>query len=49
MAKLNLTKDEADLIEAIRNLRKSFPNGYAEQLWYIQQLFDKLTDLPEET
>lgn len=46
--KIELTEIEAELIYAIRNYRASFPNGYPELLWYAQQLFDKLTDLPEE-
>lgn len=41
-----LNEDEAELIEIIRNLRLSFPNGYENQLWLAQQAFDKLTDLP---
>jgi hypothetical protein len=42
--KCYLTEDERDLIEAIRNFRKSYPNGYPELLWYVQELFDKLID-----
>lgn len=41
-----LSEDEAELIEVIRNLRRAFPNGYKEQLWLAQELFDKLVDLP---
>lgn len=47
MQKYNLTDDEAELIAAIRNLRRAFPNGYDELLYYAQIQFDKLTDLPE--
>lgn len=43
---LRLTEKEADLIESIRNYRKSFPNGNPQMLYYLQQLFDELTDLP---
>jgi hypothetical protein len=42
--KYYLTEDERDLIESIRNFRKSYPNGYPELLWYVQELFDKLID-----
>lgn len=42
----DLNEDEAELIEIIRNLRRAFPNGYREQLWLAQEIFDKLTDLP---
>lgn len=44
--KINLTEKEEELIRAIRNYRKSFPNGYPQMLYYIQQLLDDLTDLP---
>lgn len=48
MEKKELNEKEAELIEAIRNYRKSYPNGYPQLLWYAQRLFDELTDLPEE-
>lgn len=48
MRELHLTPEEADLIEAIRNLRKSFPNGFDEQLYYIQQMLDDMVDLPKD-
>lgn len=40
---LCLSEREADLIEAIRNYVKSYPNGYPELLDYAQRLFDELT------
>lgn len=43
---IELTEKEEELISAIRNYRKSFPNGYPQMLYYIQQLVDELTDLP---
>lgn len=46
MENMKLTEEEKELIEAIRNYQKSFPNGYPELLWYCQELFDKLIDLP---
>lgn len=44
--KIKLTEKEEELISAIRNYQKSFPNGYPQMLYYIQQLVDELTDLP---
>lgn len=44
--KIKLTEKEEELIRAIRNYRKSFPNGYPQLLYYIQQIVDELTDLP---
>ena len=44
--KIKLTEKEEELIIAIRNYQKSFPNGYPQMLYYIQQLVDELTDLP---
>lgn len=44
--KIELTEREEELIRAIRNYQKSFPNGYPQMLYYIQQLVDELTDQP---
>lgn len=44
--KIKLTEKEEELIRAIRNYRKSYPNGYPQLLYYIQQIVDELTDLP---
>ena len=44
--KIKLTEKEDELIRAIRNYRISYPNGYPQLLYYIQQLVDELTDLP---
>ncbi len=46
--KIKLNPKEEELIRAIRNYRKSFPNGFPQMLYYIQQLVDGLTDLPTE-
>lgn len=43
---IKLTETEEELIRAIRNYQRSFPNGHPQLLYYIQQLVDKLTDLP---
>lgn len=38
MIKATLTEKEFDLIEAIRNYKKSYPNGYPEIRWYIERI-----------
>lgn len=43
---LILTEKERELIEGIRNYQRSFPNGNPHFLYYLQQVFDELTDLP---
>lgn len=42
--KIILTQKEADLIEMIRNFKKSYPNGEPEMRWYIEKLFNELMD-----
>ncbi len=46
MAKDHLSTEELELIEAIRNVRRAYPNGYDELLYYAQQLFDRLVEMP---
>lgn len=41
-----LSNAELELIEAIRNIRKAYPNGYKNLVWYAQQLFDELVEMP---
>lgn len=48
MDRVLLNPAELELIEAIRNLRQAYPNGYEELLWYAQELFDKLVEMPPE-
>lgn len=48
MKTLKVTEKEEELILAIRNYQKSFPNGYPELLWYIQELLDEMVDLPKD-
>ncbi len=43
---LRVTPEEKDLIEAIRNYNRSYPNGYPELLWYVQELFDNMLRQP---
>lgn len=44
---MQLTWDEKELIESIRNYCKSYPDGYPQLLEYAQDLFDRLTDMPK--
>lgn len=46
--KLLLTEMEFDLIESVRNYKKSYPNGDPELRWYIDRLFMELLDEPIE-
>ena len=48
MKEATLTGREYDLIMAIRNYRKSYPNGYPEILWNIERLFNELLDVEDE-
>lgn len=47
MKKILVTEKEEELIEAIRNFRKSYPRGNPQLLWYAQQLFDEMMEPPE--
>ena len=46
METMKVTEQERELIEGIRNYNKSFPDGYPELLWYLQQLFDSMVKQP---
>lgn len=46
--KLLLTEMEFDLIESVRNYKKSYPNGDPELRWYLDRLFMELLDEPIE-
>ena len=41
---MKVTSKEENLINAIRDYVKSYPNGYPELLEYAEQLFADLTD-----
>ncbi len=45
---VEVTKEEEELLTAIRNYNKSFPDGYPELLWYAQRLFDNILKQPYE-
>lgn len=36
--------EEKELIEAIRNHNRAFPNGHRQLSWYAQNLFDDLIE-----
>lgn len=46
MNMIKLTAKEEELIAAIRNYRRGFPDSYPNLLYYAQQIFDELTDMP---
>lgn len=43
--KKELTEEEAELIEAIRAYKSSYPNGHPQLLFYAQKLFDEMTSV----
>lgn len=48
MAQMAITPEEKELIESLRNYNRSYPNGYPELLWDLQQLFDSMVRQPYE-
>ena len=46
MTKVLLNDVELELIEAVRNVRRAYPNGYDNLVYHAQQLFDKLVEMP---
>ena len=46
LEKMEVTPEERELLEAVRNYNKSFPDGYPQLLWYAQELFDNLVRQP---
>lgn len=48
MYKMMLTADEKDLIEQIRNYNVSYPNGYPQLMWFVQETLDKMLRQPYE-
>ena len=45
---IEVSEQEEELLAAIRNYNKSFPDGYPELLWYAQRLFDNMLRQPYE-
>lgn len=46
--KLTLTELEFDLIETVRNYKRSYPNGEPEIRYYIEKTFMEYLDEPLE-
>ncbi len=44
MEKREITEQEWELISAIRNYKRAYPNGAKSILFYIMQLLDNLLD-----
>ncbi len=44
--KIAVSEEEYELLEAIRNYNKSFPDGYPQLLWYAQELMHKMLRQP---
>ncbi|MDR1876842.1 MAG: hypothetical protein LBQ84_04390 [Flavobacteriaceae bacterium] len=42
--KKELTDKEWELIQAIRNYHKAYPNGEKALIWYIERLLEELLD-----
>lgn len=45
MIKMQVTAKEEELLMAIRNYRKSYPDGHPQLLYYAEQLFNTMTDM----
>ena len=48
MSNMKVTDEERDLIEQIRNYNISYPNGYPELMWFVQEPLDKMLRQPYE-
>lgn len=44
---IEVTPEEEELIAAIRNYCKTYPDGYPVLLLYAQRLFDIMVDMPK--
>lgn len=44
---MRLSEKEEELIAAIRNYGRGYPDSYPNLLYYAQQLFEELTDMPD--
>lgn len=43
---IEVTDEELELLRAIRNYNKSFPDGYPELLWYAEEIFNNMLRQP---
>ena len=48
MSNMKVTDEERYLIEQIRNYNISYPNGYPELMWFVQETLDKMLRQPYE-
>ena len=48
MSNMKVTDEERDRIEQIRNYNISYPNGYPELMWFVQETLDKMLRQPYE-
>lgn len=44
MLTIKVTEEEGELLTAIKNYVRSFPNGDPELRWYAEKLFDIMMD-----
>lgn len=45
---MEVTLEEKELLEVIRNYNNSYPNGYPQLLWFAQEVFDNMLRQPYE-
>lgn len=45
---MEVTAEERELLESIRNYNKSYPNGYPQLLWELQVMFDNMVRQPND-
>ena len=45
---MEVTPEERELLERMRNYNRSYPNGYPQLLWDLQEFFDKMVRQPYE-
>jgi len=46
MELMEITPEEKELLERLRNYNRSYPNGYPQLLWDLQELFDSMVRQP---
>ena len=45
--KMEVTHEERELLEMMRNYNRAFPNGYPDLLWDVEEQFYKMLRQPE--
>ena len=46
-SKMEVTDEEEELIKAIMNYCRSYPDGHPQLLEYARDLFERMTDMPK--